>query len=97
MEASIDPQLSIQRIASIHIHMVAPNPAEGRAVKNLQPIQINRAAAQEIQVLLGKIRADHRDQVDLAIERRGGRKKRSGPAEDLLDTGKRSFNRIKGY
>src|SRR5581483_3470261 len=97
MKPGVDAELSIQRIARIHIHMIAAGPAKGTPLADLQAIQVNRATAQEIQKLPGKIGADNCDQVDLVVKRGSRREKRGSSAENLLNTIEWSLDCIKSH
>src|SRR6266568_2739689 len=69
MKTCIHTQPRIQRITTIHIHMIACDPAEGLPVLFLKASQIDRAAVPEIKVFLWKVTAYHSHQVYLIVER----------------------------
>src|ERR1700694_2163489 len=74
MKTGIDTQLRIQRVARIHIHMVARHPAECAPLTNLPSRQVDAPFAPELQVFLWKIAPHNSYQVNLAIKRGSSRK-----------------------
>src|SRR5436190_15922247 len=97
MEIAIHSQLCVKSITSIHIHMVTATPEEGLPLLHLQPGQIYRAAAPEIEVLMREIAAYNCHQVDLIIERGSRRKIGSGPTKHRLNTCKWCLNGIQSH
>src|SRR5581483_10128974 len=68
MKIGVDAQMCVERIARVHIHMVARTPAERWPFAYLQTRQIDGALTPEIQVFAREVAPDDSYQVHLAIQ-----------------------------
>ena len=57
-------QLHRAGLPGVHVPHVFSRPAKGLSRNNLQPVEVDAAAFQKLDVLLGKILTDNSDQVD---------------------------------
>ena len=92
-----DVQVRRQRLGLVQIVVVASLPAERLAGRLLQPLKVNIAGAQKVEVRLRKVFADHRDQPDGREEtgRRG--KVGSGTSEGFGGMAEGGRHRVEGH
>src|SRR5262249_36721578 len=81
LEVGEDAELRVERPRLVQVVTVLALPAEGRAVADLHSAEIDPAAGQELEVLLGEVGADHRRELDVREEGRSVREERGRAAE----------------
>src|SRR6266568_1248085 len=97
MEISIDPQLCIQGITRVHLHMITSTPEKSLPLLHLKTSEINTTITPEIKIFSWEVSPNDRDQIHLIIKRSSGRKIGSGTTNDALPPGKRRLNCIQRH
>jgi hypothetical protein len=83
-------------VAGVEVERVAALPVEGLAFHPLQPLEVDRPATEDRQLLLAEVLAHHTDQVDRREEGRRHREVGGAPAQDALSAPEGGLDRVVG-
>ena len=95
LEIGEDVELQVQRVALVHVLVIAPGPRAGEPAAPLQAGQIDAALREELDLVLRKVLADRRHHLHRREEARGHRKVGRRATQGAIDFAMRGFDGIK--
>ena len=96
MEALEDVELGEQRLAAIEVQAVLAAPAERLAFGVGNTLQVDTPTAEQLQLFLAEVLADHGDQVDVGEERSGEGEVGQRATHDVGDLAERRLDGVEG-